>query len=485
MKKILIAEFKHETNSYCPVPADMKAYKEIKFLEGDIILKAHDGVKNELGGFIDVFKKHPDCELIPTVALSTEPSAAVTADVYDFALGSVVKAYKEQGPFAGILLSLHGAMVADGHPDAEGDFVTTLRELAGPDMPIVVTLDLHANVTPKLAKAATVLVPFENYPHDDQYQTGVIGAEIMAGVLDGTMDPQFGYCYVPYLLPLFPSAFPEIKRFHDMAREYQKQPKVVCVRICHGFFPADIDEMGMSVEVVTDGDKALAQKIADELGKAIWDGRDTLKRKFPTVDEVLDLVEQNKEGPIVIADASDNPGAGGMGETTHIFRRVLERGISGGTVASIYDPKSVEACVKAGVCNKVKLSLGGLYPEFSGQPLEVEGEVEVLTNGKFINHGPMGKGAQNCMGRAAVVNIGGNHVIINSIRIQPLDLQFVRCCGIDPEEQTFIIVKSSVHYRAHYQTIARQMVDLAVPGFSVPMPDGYKFKYWKSPDEKK
>ncbi len=486
MKRILTAAFKHETNSYCPEPADLKAFKEANYREGAEILQVFDGVKNEFGGFIDVFKKYPDYELVPSIYFTACPSAPVTADVYDYALSKVTQVYQEQGPFEGILLCLHGAMVAEGHPDAEGDFVSSIRELAGSDIPIVVTLDLHANVTPKLARVATALVPYENYPHTDQYETGLYAATILAGKLTKKMDPQFGYHYIPYLLPLFPSEFPEIKHFHDLAREYEKIAGVYKVRICHGFFPADINEMGMSVEVVTDGDKELAQKIADELGNVIWNERNTLKRKYISLDEALDIVEQNDEGCIVLADASDNPGAGGMGETTWILRRILERGITGGTVASIYDPKSVEDCVAAGVCNTVKLTLGGLYDHaVSGEPIEAEGVVEHLCDGNYICHGPMGKGAPVKMGKSAVVNIGGNHVIINSIRVQPLDLQFIRCCGLAPEDQTFIVVKSSVHYRAHYQTIAKQMIDLAVPGYSVPVPDGYEYKFWKTPDEKK
>ena len=485
-KRVLIAEFMHETNSYSPIPADLQAYKSFMYLFGEEMIKFHIGVRDGVGGYIDVFAEYPDFELVPILDLNTEPSAPVTAEVYDLVTNTLRKALQEQGPFDGVLLSLHGAMVAEGHPDGEGDLVEMVRSVVGEEIPIVATLDLHGNITRKLAKNANALVAYENYPHTDSYETGKIGATIMAETISGRMDPKLGYAYVPYLLPLFPSEFPEIKKFVDMARAYEKQEGVVSVRVCHGFFPANIDEMGMSVLVVTDGDQALAQKIADEMAKAIWEDRDVLKRKYFELDDALDIVEKAEEGPIVLADASDNPGAGGMGETTHILRRVLERGITGGAFVMICDPESVKACVAAGVGNTVKLRLGALYdPAFSGQPLEVEGLVEHLSYGKYRNHGVMSKGAVYSVGTAATVNIGGNRVIITTLRTQPYDMEVMRCCGIDPEEQRFIVVKSSVHFRAHFGTVAKLILDLAVPGYSVPIPDGYTYTYWKNAREKK
>ncbi|MBE6970281.1 MAG: M81 family metallopeptidase [Ruminococcaceae bacterium] len=485
-KRVLLAQFKHETNSYSPIPADLQAFRNFACRFGADVLQAHSGITDELGGFIEVFQSYPDFELVPSFELVTEPSAAVTSEVYELAESTIRRSLEEQGPFDGVLLALHGAMVAEGHPDAEGDFVALLREIVGDAVPIVVTLDLHGNITRKMADNASALVAYEKYPHTDSYATGKLGATILAETLRGRLNPQLGYRYVPYLLPLFPSEFPEIKKFHDMARAYEMRPGVCCVRVCHGFFPSNVDEMGMSVLVVTDGDKAQAQEIADELGRAIWEGRETLKRKYMALDEALDIVEKAAEGPIVLADASDNPGAGGMGETTHILRRILERGICGGAVVMICDPESVKACMAAGVGNRVQLRLGALYdPAYSGEPLEVEGLVEHLSHGKYRNHGVMSRGMLFDIGKAATVNIGGNHVIITTLRTQPYDMEVMRCCGLDPEEQRFIVVKSSVHFRAHYGTVAKQILDLAVPGYAVPLPDGYSYTHWKNASEKK
>ena len=478
MKKLLIAEFKHETDSFCPRRADMEAYRERSLFVGEEMEKAYRGVRNEPGAFFDVFGPRDDIRLIQTVGMSAVPSGPVTGEVYDFALSHILEALKREKP-DGVLLSLHGAMVADGHDDGEGDLLEAVRGIIGPDVPVAVSLDLHANVTEKMAKNADALVLFENYPHTDIYETGYTAAKIMEGMLDGTCRPAMGYRRIPYLNPMFPSALPEIKVFHDMCRAAQAEDGVLSVRLAHGFYPSDIAEMGMAVVAVTDGDPARAQKIADTIGDAIWAARDTLKRHFPTLDEALDMAEEPGEGPLIIADASDNPGGGGLCDTTFILRRILERGMKGVAFAMIHDPESVRKCAAAGIGAKVELDLGGMSdPAFSGGPLAVKARVRHLTDGLYRNRDEMGKGLQNNLGLTAVVDIGGNAVIISTIRLQPYDAEIFRHCGIPPEHQKCLVVKSAVHYRNSYGKFARKMVEVNLPGYVVPVPDGLPFAKW-------
>lgn len=477
--RILIAEFKHETNSFCPIPADRTAYGERRFLFGQDVTAQFTGIEEEIGAFLDVLGGRPDYALYPCIAFDASPSGPVTADVYDLALQSLTEMLEHDGPFDAILFSLHGAMVAEGHPDGEGDLLEFLRQRIGPDAPIVATLDLHANITPKMAANATALIPYEEYPHTDVYRTGLLAAQLLDEILTQGLSLQSGYQYIPFLLPLFPTDFPEMARFYAMARKYLDDPDVCYVRIGHGFFPADFSGMGMSVVAGVCGSKERAQEIAAELAAHIWEERDTLCRSYPTLDEALTAVAASEAGPIVLADASDNPGAGGVGDTTHLLRGVLQRGLTGGAFATIHDPESVQLCREAGTGATLRLKIGGKSdPAFSGGPLEAEVKVLRLTDGCYYNRDEMCRGALVRLGNCAVVEVGGNHVILSSYRSQSYDLEVFRSCGIQPEAQRFLAVKSAVHYRASYGTVARRMIDLALPGYAVPVPDGLPYRNW-------
>ena len=479
MKKLLIAEFRHETDSFCPQKADMEAFRKRDLHMGREMESAYRGVRNEPGAFLDVFGRREDIHLIEVLGMTAMPSGPVTAEAYAFGRGHILDAIRREQP-DGVLLALHGAMVAEGHDDGEGDLLEEVRSLIGPDRPLVASLDLHANITAKMARNADALVPYEEYPHTDMYETGYVAARIIEGMLDGTCHPCMGYHRVPYLNPMFPSALPEIQVFLDMCREAEAQDGVIAVRLAHGFYPSDIEEMGMAVIALTEGDAALAQRIADRIGEAVWEGRDTLKRHFPTLDEALAMLEEPGEGPLVIADASDNPGGGGLCDTTFILREVLRRGLRGIAFGMFADPDSVRRCVEAGVGQEVDLMLGGMSdPAFSGGPVPLRARVRTLTDGFYRNRDEMNQGALNNLGVTAVVEAGGNLIIISTHRLQPYDAEIFRHCGISPERQRALVVKSAVHYRNSFGKFARRMVEVSLPGFVVPVPDGLPFRKWK------
>ena len=479
-KRILLVHFNHETNSFSPSPADETAYRNSLFLTGNEIFSYHRGRGLELGAFLEVLEKDENYELIPTVSLNASPSGPVTKGVYDFVIQEVTRAIKEQPPFDGVLIACHGAMVSEEHQDGEGDLFEYIRTLVGEEIPLMVSLDLHANVTAKMARCATTLLPYECYPHIDNYETGLAIATLMKQTLEGNKKPIMAYRRIPYLLPLFPSEFPEMQPLYRFANELQQRPGVLYVRFTHGFFPADIEEMGMSVLAITDGDSALADSVADEMQAFIEANISNLKRTYPTLDEALDVAVTPGEGPVVLGDSSDNPGAGGLGDTTHILRRILERGITGAAVATIVDPESVKACIEAGVGNTIDLSLGGWSnPSYSGGPLAVKAYVKMLSDGEYTNKGKLFHGAISRHGKTAVVEIAGNTVLVTSVPKQPMDLEVFRSHGIAPEEQRILVTKSAIHYRASYSSVAREMISLSLQGYSIPTPEAFAYRNWK------
>ena len=479
-KKILTLGFRHETNAFTPAPADMQAYRNCEFRVGQEAFEASRGLGTEMGAFQDVLGNREDVELIPTVLLNATPSGPVTAEVYHFVTEEVVKAIRAHSPLDGIIINYHGAMVAEGHPDGEGDLMEIMRELVGWEIPIMASMDLHANVTAKMARCATVLVPYEEYPHTDMYETGLVTAQIMADTLDGKINPVMAYRYIPFLLPTIFTAHPPMRPLYDKAAELQAKPGLRCVRFAHGFFPADFEEMGMTVMAIADGDRELAEQAAEELAQTIRDNIPNLKLDYPTLDEALDRAILPGEGPVVLADASDNPGAGGLGDTTHILRRILERGITGAAVATIRDPESAAICAKAGPGATVELQLGGWSdPAYSGGPIACTAYVKMITDGEYRFKGKMAHGSLARHGLTAVVEIAGNTVLVTTLPKQPLDLEVFRAHGIQPEEQKILVTKSTAHYRADYGKVAREMIGLSLPGYAVPLPQGFAYKNWK------
>jgi len=479
-KKVLIFQFQHETNSFSPVPGDENVFKIVRYEINGEMFSNQRGVRTEVGGFLDALEGCDDIELIPSVALSASPSGPVKERIFDFVIDQIKNQFSIHKSFDGVLISLHGAMIAEGHPDADGDILEIVKQLAGKDVPVIATLDLHANVTEKMAKYADALVIYEHYPHIDNFETGYKAAQIMCETLRKEIKPSMAYRNIPYLLPFFPTDTPEMKSLYELARKLEQKDGVLCVRLAHGFFPSDIEDMGMAVTVVTDNDKKLAEDTADELKRAIEESIPNLKRSYPTLDEALDIALENNDGPVVFADSSDNPGAGAPSDTTHILRRILERGITGAAIATITDPESVEACINSGVGTEIELNLGGKTdPEYSGGPLKVKAYIKMITDGTYIAKGIINRGGKIKHGITVVVEIAGNHVIIASAPNQPYDVEIFRYHGITPEEQKILVTKSAIHYRASYGTVSKNMIALALPGYAPPLPSKYQYKNWK------
>ncbi len=480
MKKILTIQFRHETNVFCPKPADVQAFRCNRFLVGDQVFPNLRKVSTELSAYLSVFASREDVELVPTVALYATPSGPVTREVYDFVVEKVLDVIRKEGPFAGVLLDVHGAMVAVDHPDGEGDLMELLRRELGWEIPIMASLDLHANITAKMARCATALIPYNTYPHVDVYDTGVALAKLMEKTLDGDCRPVMAYRRIPFLQPLLSHETEALRPLYELVENLEKTPGVVRVRFAHGFFPADIQEMGMSVTVVTDGNEALAEELADTLAGAIWERIPHLKADYMDLDSALDIALR-EEGPVTLADASDNPGAGGVGDTTHILRRILQRGITGAALATILDPESVKACIAAGEGNEVKLQLGGWSdPEYSGGPLEVTATVKKLTDGKYVLKGPVQHGVISDHGDTAVLEITGNTVIVTTLSRQPFDIEIFYSHGIDPKKQKILVTKSSIHYRATFGKVSKTMIPLALSGYASPIPENYTYRNWKN-----
>jgi microcystin degradation protein MlrC len=267
----------------------------------------------------------------------------------------------------------------------------------------------------------------------------------------------------------------------EEAHRMEQMPGIGVVTVAAGFPWSDIKEAGMSFIVITNDDQKLADALAQELSDLAWSiRRDFLVKPMP-VRDALKLVKAAKEGPIVLADIGDNPGGGTPCDGTFVLKAVLDEGLAGGVFGVIWDPSAAAKAAKAGPGKDIEVSLGGHTDKLHGKPLKVKALVKRVSDGKWIVKGLMGTGSETDMGLTAVLRVAGNDLIVTSKRLQPLDLELYRSQGIEPTDAKFIVVKSSVHYRASHEPIAKEVIELDTPGLTSPRLAGFKFRKIRRP----
>lgn len=483
MKKIICGQFKQETNRYSPNLSDEKAYREREYIWEETAIRAHfAGTKTELGAFLDVLDPYEDCELIPVMALNASPGPVTAQCIWEQVADRLLEAIDEQPYVDGVLLALHGAMVTQGMEDGEGQLLQRLRKRLGPDIPIVVTLDLHANVTACMIENATAFISGDFYPHTDFYEIGLRAAKLLWQAVTGATKPVMAWHKLPMLFPFVITDAGPIVPLLKKAQSLWETGTLLSASICHGFFHSDIYEMGAAVLTVADGNSTLAQKCADELAESIWSVRAELMREFLSPEEAVKLAIEAHAGPIVLADVADNPGSGATMDSVVLLRQLLDAGVSNAAFAAICDPQVAQQAKLADIGATIQVELGGKQaPEITGGPIICTAVVEKLTDGRFYNQGPMFHGLMMNYGDTALLRIGGVQVIVCSNHAQPYDMGIFNHCGIDPKEKKVLAVKSAVHFRAHYKTIARQILDVETPALGCMRPQMLPLAHCRRP----
>jgi microcystin degradation protein MlrC len=479
--KIVTATISHETNVLSTIKTDLNEFRKRRLFYGTELFEHFEGTKTPAGGIIEGCKQH-NYELIPTVFASATPSGTITKEAFDKLLGDILEGIKKAGKIDAAVLHLHGAGVSEEYPDIEGKVLKEVRNLVG-NKPLVATFDLHANYTMEMIDNADILIGYDTYPHIDGYERGVEAVNLTKKMLEGELIPTKGFKQPPMLPALqvqFTGKYP-MNRLLEEAQKMEESQEVETVTVAAGFPWSDIPEAGMSFIVTTNNNQELADSLAQKLYGLAWSmRRDFLVSPTP-VSEALKQVAEFMEGPIVMADIGDNPGGGTPEDGTIVLKAIIDEGLTGGVLALIWDPAAVEAASDKGVGNNIELELGGHTDDLHGKPIHVKARVKLLSDGKFINKGPMGTNSESDMGITAVLEIGGNDVIVTTKRLQPTDLELYRSLGIEPTEKKFIVVKSSVHYRAAHEPIAKEIIELDTPGLTSPRLAGFEFKNIRRP----
>ena len=457
---VLTAEFAHESNTFSIRLTDLDAFRARVFLHGEAAVAQRADANTDIAGFMDVARAQ-GWQTRHAISASASPAGPVTRGAFDEIAGCIIAA-AQAGPLDGILLGLHGAMVVEDHPDGEGLLLERLRAVVGPDLPIAVTLDPHANVTARMCDLAQIVMSYSTYPHVDMRETGRRAADLLHRAMTGEIAPRTLRVTRPMLEEANSGRTdegPMIAR-HALARAHEATPGVLAVSINAGFGNADIPELGPTVLVTHTSDQGPHLAFAEALADDIWAKRYEVLNRYLTPDEAAaEALAHGGPGPLIIADYADNPGAGSYGDATGLLTALLEAGVTGACFGPLVDPGAAAFLHAQAVGTEVTLPLGGKTdPRFGGGPLAVTGTVILLSDGHYTGDGPMIGGLPGDWGPAAVVRAGGLDVLVVTNPGQMLDLQQFRAFGIDPAARRVVALKSQQHFRAAFAPIAARVI---------------------------
>ena len=479
--KLVIAQMKHETNTFSPVPTPLSRFATSVAIppEGADAVAAYRGTGSAIAAFIDLAEAAGADYCVP-IAAAASPSGPVHDAAFEHIAGRICAAVAE-GCDA-VLLYLHGAMVTQTHDDGEGELLRRIRAI-DPDVPIGVALDMHTNLFDDFAAHCTVIAGYQTYPHVDVYETGLrAGRALLASLplsVSGSAGPALAPCMAWGRLPMLPHVMRQgsddspNRELQARCREIEAQG-ALCASVFVGFPNADISMAGLSAVVVCDADPAQAAAWRDELLAMAWARRqDFVYQIEPLAMSLqralaLDAAKPAGSGPVVLLDHSDNCASGGTMDTMTVLGAILDAGLDGVAAFAIFDHEAVQTMLRAGVGQDVTLSLGGKLAMpaigLAGQPRTVTGRVRLACDGRYRNLGPMGRGERNDMGPTVVLDTGRVQIVVISNHVEPHDLAAFTAVGIAPERCRFLMLKSRIHWRAGLRPLAHAVVECVGTG---------------------
>lgn len=462
-KRVCFAGFKHETNTFSQLPTTLESYKARALHYGPEIVHKLAGTRTEMAAFIDAAKRFDWQGVYPVLADAT-PSGKVAEETFDHIVQTITDCLTDQGPFDGLCLALHGAMVCTHVEDGEGELLRRIRDLIGPNIPIAVTLDLHANVTDQMTELADIIVIYRTYPHIDQYETATEAVELLQRTMSGEIKPQTIVARGNMLdgadhgRTTGPGPMTELL---ELARqEVSKSREILSAGIAAGFPWADIRDTGPSAVVVTNGDKEEAQNLASKLVETIWNSRKRVTIDLQSIDQAITAAKSagERKAPLVLADFADNPGGGGYGDGTRLLKALIDADVKNAIFGLLYDPVAVHTCIEQGLGAHVVVAIGGKIDSRYGEPIPVTGRVIAVTDGTLRLKGPMSAGSRIAMGPTVVLRVGGIDIFMTSGRFQLYDLNYFEHANIDPRKKSVVVVKSAHHFRAAFAPIASEII---------------------------
>lgn len=480
--RIAIGGILHESNTFASKSTDLAQFAT-RHQVGEAILPAWRNTHHEMAGFIQCGERL-GFELYPTVMATATPAGPVTADAFETLTGELLDSLRRAPQLDGLLLALHGAMVSEAFPDGDGEILRRVREVVGPDFPVVVTHDFHVNLSRQMVDHATATVIYKTNPHVDQRQRGNQAAELMRGIVKREVRPVQAMAKPPMvwnILHQYTRAEP-LRSIMVEAAELELREDILVASVAAGYPYADVQEMGPAVLVTADDDLDLAQKEAGRIALRMWECRERIRIELPDPAEAVRRALAEERQPVVLVDMGDNIGAGSPGDSTAVFAELVRQDARD-AVTVLYDPEAAAACASAGVRAAVKLAVGGKTDAQHGDPVEISGEVRSLHDGRFreteARHGGQTEFDQ---GLTAVVELdNGSYVVLNSARTMPISIHQLTSLGILPERRKIMVVKAAIAFRAAYEPVAAKIIEVDSPGITAVNPLHFSYQHVRKP----
>jgi microcystin degradation protein MlrC len=480
--RVLIAGLMHESNTFAATPADRRRFVEGSLAAGPDVIPVWKDAHHEFGGFIEGAGRF-GYDLVPSVMAWATPSGPVDDAVLDEVVDGIIADYRK-APTDGVLLALHGAMVTARHPSADTEVLRRVRAAIGPDVPLVASLDFHANCDPRMAGYANALVGYQTYPHIDQRQRGLVAAELVARTARGEIKPVTHIAKRPMIANILGQATDRepMTGLMAAARAAEQRPGVLSASVMGGFQYADVPCMGPSVIAVADGDRGLARSVAEDLADRMWAVRHGLSVPCASPAEAVGRAKSAARGPVVLVDLGDNIGGGSAGDGTVLLAEMLNQGVGSGLVV-LYAPDAVRECNTAGAGSRFARRVGGAVDRLHGDPVEVSGTVTGLFDGTWVEtEARHGGRRHNDQGPTAVLRLdGGVTLVLNSLQTPPFSLGQLTSLGIDPRAVRMVVVKAAVAYKAAYAPVAAEIVEADTPGVTAVNPARFTYRHIPRP----
>ncbi|MBI3303035.1 MAG: M81 family metallopeptidase [Deltaproteobacteria bacterium] len=436
-------------------------------LTGDALLKAGQG-DSAISGFLGGARER-HWEVVPLQFVFPGIGGKATQEAHEWAKETFLTMLGKAGPVDGVFLQLHGTAVAEHIDDCEGDLLAAVRGLLGEKTPLIASLDGHANVTPFMVRAASLLIGVKTNPHYDFVPVGRQAARVMAGMFAGSWAPTCAWAQpamAPALQKLYIAPGWPMEHLMRLAQNRAvRDSRVLDVSLLGGFFCSEIPETGMSVVVTTHREPNLARDLAEEIKEACWVKRQAFHTDMVSVEDAVREAMATEEGPVVLGDLADSGGAGTPGDGTALLAELLKQNAKSAVIGNIADPAAVQEAIQAGIGKQVTLTVGGKVDKFHGDPVQIGGRVRMIHDGVFTTATAFNAGTYR-RGPTVVVDCGGIEVILTSRPVLVFEANHFRSLGIEPTERKILLCKAELQHRAGFAGIAGKFIDVDTPGLA-------------------
>ena len=482
MARIAIGGFSHETNCFVPMHTDYEYFAQggefPPLARREEVIERSKGATFGMSGFLDTID--PNHELVPLIWGQGGAGGYITDDCFERIVGELVGMLSQAMPVDAVYLDLHGAMCSLTYEDAEGEVLRRVRACVGPDIPVVVSLDYHANVSEATAALTDGMAIYLTYPHIDRQGTGSRAARILMRVLDEGIPSGRAIRRIPFLLPLnFQCTLIEPTKGIVDASVAGEGGEILDLCYAAGFPPSDLDECGPSVVCHAYSQEA-ADAAADRLAAMVIAREDQFSEPLMEPDDAVVeamRIAETASKPVVIADTQDNPGCGGTCDTTGLLEALVRHGAQGTAMCVMWDADAAEAAHAAGEGARITVDLGGKHGPEGVTPYHGTFTVTALTDGRFVTTGRSIGGRRINIGPTALLTLGGVSIVVASKRMQAYDQDIFRHIGVAPEKQKILVLKSTCHFRADFDPIAEKTLVAVAPGAHIVDSTRYPFKY--------